>query len=133
MHNAFCPLPLSLSLSLPLAIAPAHTPVEDPVDAPAAARRWDGGGELRIRVLRDPGLDLMPRFVTVDGASSDVRTGDRFAVREEPYPWVVTHEPERLVFDGGAGRRLELKHGPLTDGSLPRYGDDRHLVEILGP
>lgn len=91
-----------------------------------------GGGELRVQVLRDVELDLLPKWVPVDeGGSSEPRTGQRFAVREVPCPWQITHEAGRLVLEGAGARRIELPRIPTPTGSLPRYGDDRGLVEVL--
>ena len=91
-----------------------------------------GGGELSLHVLRDVDLDLLPQYVQVDGgAASETQPGERFAVRAVPCPWRVTLEAERLVLEGDGGRRIELPRIATAAGSLPRYGDERGLVEVL--
>ncbi len=103
------------------------------------------GGELRVGVWRDNGLDLLPTFVSVndrpgndrtvsDDADARVRPGARFTVREVPCPWRVVSCGESLVLAAASGdRRIELPRLPVTKGALPRYGDARGLVEILDP
>ncbi len=94
-----------------------------------------GGGELRIRVLRDHELELLPRFVPTTGSGAPSPSpGERFAVRAVPCPWRVARSAERLVLLTVAGdRRIELLRVPMPHDSLPRYGDERGVVEILDP
>lgn len=90
------------------------------------------GGELRLQVLRDIELELVPRYVPVDvDGGAETRPGARFAVRAAPCPWRAAREPERLVLEGDGDRRIELPRIPTPSGSSPRYGDERGIVEVL--
>lgn len=92
-----------------------------------------GGGQVRVAVHRDRDVDVLPRYVSVEGASgTGVQPGARHAVRQLPCPWTVTVTADKLTLRAVAGDRTrELPRVPTAPGTTVRYGDDRCLLEVL--
>lgn len=92
-----------------------------------------GGGEVRVAVHRDRDLDVLPRYVPVEGGpGAAVQPGARYAVRQLPCPWTVTVTADKLTLRAVAGDRTrELPRVPTAPGTTARYGDDRSLLELL--
>ena len=92
-----------------------------------------GGGEVRVTVHRDRDLDVLPKYVQVEGTpGSGVQPGARYAVRQLPCPWTVTVTADKLTLRAVAGDRTrELPRVPTAPGTKARYGDDRSLLEVL--
>ncbi|HEX6813337.1 MAG TPA: hypothetical protein VF384_17080 [Planctomycetota bacterium] len=92
-----------------------------------------GGGEVRVRVLRDRDLHVLPRFVQENAsAAGEVTTGAKYTVREVPCPWTAAVTRQAVTLHPVAGgEKVVLSRVETVAGAPARYGNESTLLEVV--